>query len=126
MAIRQSRIGASLWWRLPFASPAAPEEVWEPVLRRAAEQDTLSRAPAGLADRIVASALADPGGKRGDAFSHSDFMNVVMRPRMIGASFASFAAGVAAAIYVADTQAAVFVQSVMWGVAHAVTVGGHL
>lgn len=122
MAIEWERI-ADLLKRRPFSRRASvAREPLEALLRRAAAEDGLARAPGGLAGRIAAAALAAPASRPAVA----DLSEFLLRPRIVGASLVSFSAGAALAICLIDIQAGVLVKTLMLGVMQSVTTGGYL
>lgn len=118
MAIEWERIAGRLF---PGRPAVAPEPL-EALLRRAAEEDGLSRAPAGLADRVAAAVLAAPVARP----APTDLPGFLLRPRIVGASLASFSAGAALAVCLIDIQANALVKTLMVGVMQSVTTGGYL
>lgn len=128
MAIGWGRIAAALKSRL-FPGRAQPSRASiEPLLRQAAGEDGLSRAPGGLAERVVAAALAEPSSSSTQARDPApvDLYDFLMRPRIVGASLASFSAGAALAVHLIDVRAGALVRTLMLGVMQSVTTGGFL
>lgn len=122
MAIEWERVANSLKRRLFLRRAAGAREPLEALLRRAAEADGLSRAPGGLADRIAAAATAAPASRP----AVIDLSRFLLRPRILGASLASFSVGAALAVCLIDIQASALVRTLMVGVMQSVTTGGYL
>ncbi|MEQ8267468.1 MAG: hypothetical protein RH982_09745 [Parvibaculum sp.] len=122
MAIEWERFAGFLKPRLFLRRPAVAQGPLEALLRRAAEEDGLSHAPGGLAERVAAAALAAPP-LRPAAVDLSGFL---LRPRLVGASLASFSVGAALAVCLIDIQASALVRTLMLGVMQSVTTGGYL
>lgn len=122
MAIEWERVTNSLKRRLFHRRASGAREPLEALLRRAAEADGLSRAPGGLAGRIAAAALAAPAARP----ALVDLSGFLLRPRIVGASLASFSAGAALAVCLIDVQASALVRTLMVGVMQSVTTGGYL
>ncbi len=80
------------------------------------------RAPGGLAERITAAALAAPVPRPAAV----DLSGFLLRPRIVGASLASFSAGAVLAVCLIDIQAGALVRTLMLGVMQSVTTGGYL
>lgn len=110
------------WTRRFSLRPAPGEGAVEALLRRAAEEDGLSRAPGGLAERIAAAAFAGPAARSATI----DLSGFLLRPRIVGASLASFSAGAVLAVCLIDIQAGALVRTLMLGVMQSVTTGGYL
>ena len=122
MAIEWERVTNSLKRRLFLRRASGARERLEALLWRAAEADGLSRAPGGLADRIAAAALAAPASRP----AVIDLSGFLLRPRIVGASLASFSMGAALAICLIDIRASALVRTLMVGVMQSVTTGGYL
>ena len=128
MAIGWKRIAESFQQHRSFRRSRSAQASVEALLLRASEEDGLSRAPAGLAERVAAAALAAPPpplaqARRSATVDLSDFF---MRPRIVGASLVSFSAGAALAVHLIYVQAGALVRMLMLGVMQSVTTGGFL
>ena len=128
MAIGWERIAEFLGQRRSSRRSRSAQVSVEALLRRAAEEDGLSRAPAGLAERVAAAALAAPSPRSAQAGRSApvDLSDFLMRPRIVGASLVSFSAGAALAVHLIDIQAGALVTTLMLGVMQSVTSGGFL
>ncbi|PKQ01728.1 MAG: hypothetical protein CVT73_21935 [Alphaproteobacteria bacterium HGW-Alphaproteobacteria-12] len=122
MAIGSERVVNFLKRRLFFRQASGTRESLEALLRRAAEADGFSRAPGGLAGRIADVALAAPASRP----AAIDLSGFLLRPRIVGASLASFSMGAALAVCLIDIQAGALVRTLMVGVMQSVTTGGYL
>ena len=115
-----------LWRGRPPVLRRQEDEKVERLLSRAALEDGQSRAPDGLTDRVVAAAFADRAVPGPESVSGFDLTSLLLKPRIVGASLASFSAGAVLAVILMDMQASALLTSLMWGLARSVTAGGYL